>query len=57
MFFVLAGQGEYRLGDERLTLRAGYLVAAPAGEDAHQIIHNSSEDLRFLASQPWVKST
>jgi uncharacterized cupin superfamily protein len=49
LFYVVSGAGEYRLGDERLPLRAGDLVAAPAGQEAHQIINTSNDELRFLA--------
>jgi uncharacterized cupin superfamily protein len=49
LFYILAGTGEYRLADERLPLRAGDLVAAPAGQEAHQIVNTSNEELRFLA--------
>ncbi len=48
--FILSGTGEVRLGDQRYPLRAGDLVAMPAGgpETAHQIINTGSEDLRYL---------
>lgn len=49
MFFVVSGSGEYRHGDERLPLRAGDLIAAPAGGAAHQIVNTSGEDIRYLA--------
>jgi len=48
LFFVISGQGQYRWGDETFSLRAGDLVAAPAGTKAHQIINTGSEDLRYL---------
>jgi uncharacterized cupin superfamily protein len=48
LFFVVSGQGQYRWGDETFSLRAGDLVAAPAGTKAHQIINSGSEDLRYL---------
>jgi uncharacterized cupin superfamily protein len=48
MFFVLSGTGEYRLGDKTHPLRAGDLIAAPAGGEAHQIVNTGSEDLRYL---------
>jgi uncharacterized cupin superfamily protein len=48
MFFVLSGTGEYRLGDKTHPLRAGDVIAAPAGGAAHQIINTGSEDLRYL---------
>ncbi len=49
VFFIVSGRGEYRLGDQRLPLKAGDIVGAPAGGEAHQIINTGSEDLRFLA--------
>ena len=48
LFFVLSGTGEYRLGDKRHPLRAGDVIAAPAGGEAHQIINTGSEELRYL---------
>ena len=49
LFYVLSGTGEYRLEAQRLPLRAGDIVAAPAGKEAHQIVNTSDGDLRFLA--------
>ena len=49
MFYVLSGTGEYRSDGERFPLRAGDLIAAPAGKEAHQIINNSATELRYLA--------
>jgi uncharacterized cupin superfamily protein len=51
MFFVIEGQGELRLGEARHPIRAGDIVACPPGgpESAHQILNNSSADLKFLA--------
>jgi uncharacterized cupin superfamily protein len=48
LFFVLSGTGEYRLGDKSYLLRAGDVIAAPAGGEAHQIINTGSEELRYL---------
>ncbi|BCL77039.1 auxin-binding protein [Jeongeupia sp. HS-3] len=50
MFLVLAGEGEIRLGTERHALRAGDMLACPAGgpETAHQIRNTGSGDLRYL---------
>lgn len=48
-FYILSGTGEYRLNDKRLPLRAGDLVAAPAGTEAHQIVNTSGAELRYLA--------
>jgi uncharacterized cupin superfamily protein len=49
MFYVLSGEGEYRLDGKTLPLRAGDLIAAPAGKEAHQIVNTSRAELRFLA--------
>jgi uncharacterized cupin superfamily protein len=51
MFFVVAGQGEIRLGDDHHALRAGDVVSCPAGgpETAHQIINTGDVELRYLA--------
>jgi uncharacterized cupin superfamily protein len=49
MFFIVSGSGEYRLGDQRLPLKAGDIVGAPAGGEAHQIINSGKEELRYLA--------
>jgi len=48
LFFVISGAGEYRFGEQRLPLRAGDLVGAPAGTQAHQIVNTGSQDLRYL---------
>jgi len=49
LFLILAGSGEVRMGDERLPVRAGDLIGAPAGGDAHQIINSSDSELRYFA--------
>jgi uncharacterized cupin superfamily protein len=51
MFFILSGEGTYRLGDETFPIRAGDIVAAPAGDaaTAHHIINTSDAELRYLA--------
>ena len=48
LFYVLSGEGQYRWGDETLSVKAGDLVAAPAGTKAHQIINTGKGDLRYL---------
>lgn len=48
MFLVLSGSGEYRLGEERLSIRPGDCLAAPAGGAAHQIVNTGSDALRYL---------
>jgi uncharacterized cupin superfamily protein len=51
MFFVLQGTGEVRFADATYPLRAGDVVACPAGgpESAHQIVNTGTEELRYLA--------
>jgi uncharacterized cupin superfamily protein len=48
LFFIVAGDGEYRWGDETLPVRAGDLVAAPAGTKAHQLINTGAQELHYL---------
>jgi uncharacterized cupin superfamily protein len=48
MFLILSGAGEYRLGEQRLPVRAGDCLGAPAGGAAHQIINTGVEELRYL---------
>lgn len=49
IFYVVAGEGTYRVGDRRLPIKAGDLIGAPAGGEAHQIINSSSGELRYIA--------
>lgn len=49
LFLVLAGTGEYRVGDRRLPIKAGDCIGAPAGGEPHQIINNSGGELRYIA--------
>ena len=52
MFFILEGEGEVRIGDERHPIKRGDVIACPPGgpETAHQIVNTSDRDeLRFLA--------
>jgi uncharacterized cupin superfamily protein len=51
MFYIVSGTGTYRVGEERLEIRAGDVVAAPPGDGttAHQIINTSNKDLHYLA--------
>ncbi len=48
MFVILSGEGEYRIGEARLPVKAGDCLGAPAGGEAHQIINTSGEELRYL---------
>jgi uncharacterized cupin superfamily protein len=51
MFFVVEGEGEMRIGHETHAIRAGDVIACPAGgiETAHQIVNTSAHELRYLA--------
>jgi uncharacterized cupin superfamily protein len=52
MFFILDGAGEVRIGAEVHPIRAGDVIACPAGgpETAHQIVNTSeAAELRYLA--------
>jgi uncharacterized cupin superfamily protein len=49
LFYVLSGSGEVRLDGEARPIRAGDLIASPAGAEAHQIANTSSQELRYLA--------
>lgn len=49
LFYIISGSGEVRLDDRKLPLRAGDLVANPAGAEAHQIINTGTSELRYLA--------
>ena len=48
MFVILSGHGEYRYGEQRLPVKAGDCLSAPAGGEAHQIINTGREELRYL---------
>jgi len=51
MFYVIEGTGTLRFGKEEYPVRAGDVVACPAGgpEVAHQLINTGATELRFLA--------
>ena len=51
MFFVLAGTGEVRIGQDMFPIRPGDIIACPPGgpETAHQIVNTGTEELRYLA--------
>ena len=50
LFVVLDGEGEYRFGKDTHKVRAGDVLAAPAGgpETAHQLVNTGDKDLRYL---------
>lgn len=49
MFLVLSGTGTYRLGDQKLPIKAGDCLGAPAAGSAHQIFNTGDEPLRYIA--------
>jgi len=49
LFYIVAGSGEVRLDDQTLAVRAGDLIASPAGAEAHQILNTGASELRYLA--------
>jgi uncharacterized cupin superfamily protein len=51
MFFIVEGSGTCRIGEEVFAVRAGDVIAAPAGGGpaAHQIVNTSAAELRYLA--------
>jgi uncharacterized cupin superfamily protein len=51
MFFVIEGEGEIRIGQERHPIKGGDVIACPPGgpETAHQIVNTSQAELRYLA--------
>ena len=49
LFYVVSGTGEVRLDARVLPVRAGDLIACPAGAEAHQIVNTGRDELRYLA--------
>ncbi len=51
MFYIIEGEGEVRIGSERYPVRAGDIIACPAGgpETAHQIVNTSRADIKYLS--------
>ena len=48
MFYIISGEGEYRIGEKRIAVRAGDCLGAPAGGEAHQLINMGTQELRYL---------
>ena len=51
MFFIVEGEGLLRYGSETRRIRAGDVICCPVGgpETAHQIVNDSSADLKYLS--------
>jgi uncharacterized cupin superfamily protein len=48
MFVILTGSGEYRFGEQRISIKPGDCLGAPAGGEAHQIVNSGTDELRYL---------
>lgn len=50
MYVILEGEGTYRQGHESWPVKAGDVIAAPAGgpETAHQLTNTGSADIRYV---------
>jgi uncharacterized cupin superfamily protein len=49
LFYILEGEGTCRIGDRTYPVRAGDLIASPAGTEAHQLVNSSNRELRYLS--------
>jgi uncharacterized cupin superfamily protein len=49
LFYVISGEGQYRWGNKTFPVRAGDVIGAPAGTEAHQLVNTGSEELRYIA--------
>ena len=51
MFYVIEGTGTLRYGKETFPVKAGDVIACPAGgpEYAHQLVNTGATDLKYLA--------
>jgi uncharacterized cupin superfamily protein len=51
MFFIVEGEGTYRVGENSYPVAQGDVIAAPPGgpETAHQISNTGSQTLRYLS--------
>jgi len=48
MFYIVSGEGEYRIGEKRIAVKAGDCLGAPAGGEAHQIVNTGTQELKYL---------
>ena len=51
MFFIIEGEGTYRYGGTEYQVKAGDIIAAPAGgsETAHHLLNTGKTNLKYLA--------
>lgn len=57
MFFVVSGSGQLRYGGQVFPIRAGDIIAAPAGDrsTAHQIVNDSAAELRYISVSTMIR--
>ncbi|MCB1518583.1 MAG: cupin domain-containing protein [Hyphomicrobiaceae bacterium] len=50
MFYIIEGEGSYRVGEETYPVKAGDVIASPPGgrETAHQISNTGASTLKYL---------
>lgn len=58
LFFIIGGEGEYRIGADRIAVKKGDVLGAPAGgpETAHQLINTGSSPLVYLVVSTKAKT-
>jgi uncharacterized cupin superfamily protein len=58
MMVILSGSGEYRFGEETHPVRAGDVIAAPAGgrDHAHQLVNTGEGELKYLCMSTMQKT-
>lgn len=58
LFYIIAGEGEYRFGPDRFPVKAGDVLGAPAGgqDTAHQLINTGTVPLAYLAISTKAKA-
>ncbi|MET0747631.1 MAG: cupin domain-containing protein [Rhizobium sp.] len=57
-FIILSGSGDYRFGAQRIAVKAGDVLGAPAGgpETAHQLINTGTVPLVYVALSTMAKT-
>lgn len=58
LFVILSGEGEYRIGPERIAVKKGDILGAPAGgpDTAHQLINTGTAPLTYLVMSSKTKA-
>jgi uncharacterized cupin superfamily protein len=57
-FIILSGDGDYRFGDQRIAVKTGDVLGAPAGgpETAHQLINTGTAPLVYIGLSTMAKT-